>query len=212
MIYLFIGEDEIAKKEKLQEIKNKFLNPASSEFNYDLLYAKDTGLSSLQEILTRLPINSPKRLVVIKDTSKLSEKIKDFLINYAKKPRNDIIMVLDILRHDAKDAFLKTLALHAKSVNFAEASHVNTFKLCDELDRKRIAPALKILHRLLLEGEKPERILGGLRYRWLKDYALSPKEKTRRLNLLLNCDIDIKRGRLRADFSLEKLFINLCCF
>lgn len=212
MIYLFIGEDEIAKKEKLQEIKRQSLNPASADFNYELLYAKELNLPALQEVLSRLPINSPKRIAVIKDATKLSEKIKDFLINYAKNPAADIILLLDISRRDALDPFLKAIAPYTKAVNFHQAVRANTFKLCDELERKMITPALKMLHQLFLEGEKPERILGGLRYRWERDCALSARERTRRLNLLLNCDRDIKRGRLRPEFSLEKLLISLCCF
>ncbi|MDD5044018.1 MAG: hypothetical protein PHH69_04590 [Candidatus Omnitrophica bacterium] len=212
MVYLFIGEDESAKKEKLQQIKSEFLNPASSEFNYDLLYAKETDVLSLQEILSRLPVNSPKRLVVLKEAQKSSQKIKDFLLEYVKAKHNDVILVLDIARQDARDSFLKGLSVHAKVINLGTAVYTSTFKLCDDLERKRISAALGILHQLLSEGEKPERILGGLRYCWERNYGLNPREKARRLNLLLNCDIDIKRSRLKADFSLEKLLISLCFF
>jgi len=212
MIYLFIGEDELTKQEKLKDLKAEFLNPASVDFNYELLYAKEIELNSLQEIFSRLPVNSQKRVVVVKDAVRLSEKVKEFLVQYAKKPYPHIILVLDVLHRDTKDQFLKAITPHAKLVSFQEAVHTNTFKLCDDLERKSITLALKTLHQLLGEGEKPERILGGLRYRWERDYGLNPKEKTRRFSLLLNCDIDIKRGRLKPEFSLEKLCINLCCF
>ncbi|MCM8762918.1 MAG: hypothetical protein NC936_03460 [Candidatus Omnitrophica bacterium] len=212
MVYLFYGEDEIAKKRSLESLKKKFLNPATLEFNFDLLHAKETDLLVLQEILSRIPLDSPRRIVIIKDTLRLSPKIKDFLIGYVKKPTADTILILDLYQRKPQDAFLKAIMPYVKILNFGEAEYVSTFKLCDELERKRITPALNILHRLLSCGEKAERILGGLRYHWERNTALSPQERARRLNLLLNCDIDIKRGRLRPEFSLEKLLVNLCCF
>ena len=59
------------------------------------------------------------------------------------------------------------------------------------------------------DGEKPERIIGGLRYAWAKGNVYSAEAK-KKLKALLNCDIDIKTGRLRPDFALEKLVIKLC--
>ena len=212
MVYLFVGEDEIAKAQKLKELKRKYLNPASLEFNYDLLYGKETSLAGLQEILSRISANSPKRMVVIKEADKLSPPARDFLTGFAKKARADIILVLDFPHPQAKAGFLKQISFSAQILQFAQRPPANTFKLCDELERKRIAPALKILQQLLREGEKPERILGGLRWCWERDYSLTPREKARRLRLLLNCDTDIKSGRLRPDFSLEKMLVTLCFF
>jgi DNA polymerase III delta subunit len=66
-----------------------------------------------------------------------------------------------------------------------------------------------VLNQLLKKGERPERILGGLRYSWENSIA-TPLETRRRLKALLNCDIDIKTGRLKADFALERLVVSLC--
>jgi hypothetical protein len=53
------------------------------------------------------------------------------------------------------------------------------------------------------------RILGGLGYTWERD-VMAPLEAKRRLKLLLNCDVEIKTGRLKPNFALEKLVISLC--
>ena len=65
------------------------------------------------------------------------------------------------------------------------------------------------LSKLLEEGERPERILGGLRYAWERD-AASPLETRRRLKALLTCDIEIKTGKIKPVFALERLVIKLC--
>nr|HPL83037.1 hypothetical protein [Candidatus Omnitrophota bacterium] len=59
------------------------------------------------------------------------------------------------------------------------------------------------------DGERPERILGGLRYS-LENNVQDVKGLRRRLKLLLNCDIEIKTGKLKPVFALEKLVVNLC--
>ncbi|MFY9402453.1 MAG: hypothetical protein WAQ07_03455, partial [Candidatus Omnitrophota bacterium] len=69
--------------------------------------------------------------------------------------------------------------------------------------------ALKILKNLIKEGQKPEMILGALRYS-LQSNTLSPLLLRRRIKLLLNCDIEIKTGRFKPVFALEKLVVNLC--
>lgn len=69
--------------------------------------------------------------------------------------------------------------------------------------------ALRILNELLRNGERPERILGGLRYAWEREFTPGVEAK-RRLKLLLNCDINIKTGKLKPNFALEKLVISLC--
>jgi len=66
-----------------------------------------------------------------------------------------------------------------------------------------------VLNQLLENGEKPEWILSGLRYAWGKNIA-TPLEKKRRLKFLLDCDMDIKTGKLKPVFVLEKLIIKLC--
>jgi len=67
------------------------------------------------------------------------------------------------------------------------------------------------LAQLLKNGERPEMIMGGLRYAWEKS-PLSPVDLKLKLKALLDCDIDIKTGRLQPDFALENLIIRLCGF
>jgi DNA polymerase III delta subunit len=92
---------------------------------------------------------------------------------------------------------------------FKETVKPDTFVLSRSIESRRLDTALKLLDQLLKDGEKPERILGGLRYAWERGIA-NPVETKRRLKLLLGCDIDIKTGRLKPSFALEKLVVGLC--
>ena len=86
---------------------------------------------------------------------------------------------------------------------------MDTFALSRAIDLKKPAYALGVLSELLKNGEKPERIMGGLRYSW-ENSSTDALVVRKRLQILLSCDIDIKTGRLKPDFALEKLVLNLC--
>jgi DNA polymerase III delta subunit len=209
VVYLFVGEDNISKDIKLNKLKQDTLPKEVEHFNLDTLYAKELTLRDLQEKLLCLPVKAKKRLIVIKYAEALREDAKEFLINYVKKPYPKIILVLDISRTQPKDEFINRILKYTHVFRFKEPIRIDTFTLSRQIDLRKPDYALKILSQLLKNGEKPERILGGLRYCWERDahYSL---EMRRRLKLLLECDIDIKTGRLKPAFALEKLVVSLC--
>jgi DNA polymerase III delta subunit len=211
MAYLFIGQDSFSKDLKLEKIKEEVFSKEVEQFNFDCLYARELDLLKLQEVLLRLPLKAKKRLILIRDADKLKDNIKEYLIGYFKKPSAHVLLILDINHVDKNDVFFQTLSKYLKIFRFEEEQAPDTFKLSEEIDRKRINSSLRILSALLLNAERPERIMGGLRYHWQKSY-LPYQERNRRLKLLLNCDIDIKTGKLKPAFALERLLINLCCY
>ena len=210
MVYLFIGDDPPSKEIQLKKIKQESLTKGTEQFNQDILYAKELHLKELQEKLLSLPVNSPKRLVVIRGLQDLKEELKPFLLAYAKKPYKQVILVLDIDSNYLKAGeFISNLARLAKTLRFKEPFVFNTFTLGQAITMKRAPHALATLNQLLQNGERPERILGGLRYICEKD-ASNTIETKKRLKLLLTCDIEMKTGKLKALFALEKLVISLC--
>lgn len=209
MVYLFIGEDSLSKDIKLERIKQEFLPPVEKNFNLDVLYAKELDLLTLQERIRTLPLKSKKRIIVIKDAQRLGDNIKKFILDYVKHAPPSVILVLDISQKNYKDEFISHLCRYAQVCRFRESVQLDTFALAHPIETKRLDFALRLLSQLLKDGEKPERILGGLRYIWERD-SISGIETRKRLKALLDCDIDIKTGRLRPDFALEKLVVRLC--
>ena len=209
MVYLFIGQDSPAKDIELKRIKKESLTRELEQFNLDILYAEGLSLNGLQEKLLSLPVKSPKRIVVIKNVQELKKDIEDFITGWSKKPDQDIILVLDIDRQNNKDAFIRSINKYAKIIRFKENVPLNTFNLSRLIEQRRTDYALRVLNQLIKDGERPERILGGLRYS-LEASMMSALEARLRFKLLLNCDIEIKTGRLKPVFALEKLVVNLC--
>ncbi|MCX5712183.1 MAG: hypothetical protein NTY47_03795 [Candidatus Omnitrophica bacterium] len=208
-VFLFTGADSASKDAQIKELKRKFFNEKLEQFNCDTFYAKDLELTELQEKILSLPVNSEKRVIVVRQAQNLKPNIKDFIISFIKHDPYRTILVLDMERSDKRDEFIKQLLPIAKKVTFEEPEIINTFTLSRQIELKRMDQALKLLNRLLEEGEKPERILGGLRHTWERNTAALPERK-KRLKLLLSCDLDIKTSRMKTAFALEKLVVSLC--
>ena len=211
MIYLFIGEDNFSKDTRLKRLKEEYLSRQTEQFNLDILYAQELGLKEFQERLLRLPFKAKKRLVVVKDSQRLKEEIKKFLLTYARKPYPHVVLVLDIQRYIFKDEFTKRMSRMGRVIRFRESAKLDTFTLSRAIEGRKAHYCLDILRQILEKGQKPEQIMGGLRYVWDQDIK-RPQEARKRLRLLLDCDIAIKTGRLKAQTALERLVTQLCCF
>lgn len=209
MLYLFIGQDLPAKDAALKRIKEESLPRKLEDFNLDVLYAEKLTLKELQEKLLSIPLNSHKRIVLIRDAQELQKIIDDFIAVWAARQDKNTILILDIGSERPKAAFLRSLSKYAKVIRFKEEIIPSAFNLSRQIEKRQSGKALVILNQLIKEGEPVERILGGLRYS-LENNMVNPRGLRLRLKLLLNCDIEIKTGRLKPVFALEKLVVNLC--
>ncbi|MDD2702536.1 MAG: hypothetical protein PHC33_00825 [Candidatus Omnitrophica bacterium] len=209
MIYLFTGRDNQAKDSKLNALKEKFLSGSTRDFNLDILYARDIKPIHLQEKLKSLPFKSSYRMVVIKEAGHLKDDVKDFIAGYVQAPYPQVVLVLDMDRFDRKSEFTSVISGRANVFRFQEEQILDTFALNRQIGLKNPAESLRMLNRLLKKGEKPEKILGGLRYIWQRD-AAGPQDLKKKLKLLLACDMEIKTGRLKPACALEKLIVTVC--
>ncbi|MDI6758747.1 MAG: hypothetical protein QMD94_03630 [Candidatus Omnitrophota bacterium] len=209
MTYLFIGRDKPFKEEKLKSLKVKFLTKELEQFNLDTLYAKEITPKLLQEKLLCLPVKTPKRIVIIKRAEELKQDVKDFIIKFAVSPYLHAFLVLDIDNREKAQDFINCLLKYSEVYQCREIRDLTAFDLAEEINSRRPEAALRGLNYLLERGQKPELILGALRHACLKDNSISNRETKNKLKLLLNCDLEIKTGRLTPSFALEKLIISL---
>jgi len=209
MVYLLIGQDIAAKETQLKKIKQESLPKELQDFNLDTLYASEITLKDIQERFLAIPLKSAKRIIVIKDADSLNDQSRNFILAYSKKPHKQLVLVLDFNQYNYKDEFIKDVSKHATLMRFKEIVNPDTFALSRQIELRKTDHALRILNQLLKNGEAAERILGGLRFDWeKKDIAVANAQK--KLKLLLNCDVEIKTGRLKPAFALEKLVVSLC--
>lgn len=208
--YLFLGEDFLSKEDKIDIIKKDLLKGDAAFFDLEVLSAKETDKQQLSEATKRLPALSQGRLIIIKDIDRFNPACKLQLIAYLKKPFPKIFLVLETDKFDTRDSFISQLTRLCRVVNFQRSRPLDVFGLAEAVSRRKSPEALKMLSQLLLSGEKPQKILGVLIWQWKKiQHTLSKAEFKRGLRMLLEADLNIKRGRLRPDFALELLVAKL---
>jgi DNA polymerase III delta subunit len=217
-VYLFLGQDIMdqenssLKEKELNKLKAS-LPQKTRDFNLDVLHCNDRSFSlkALQEKLLFMPTGDASRIVVVRNLQDADPEVKEFILNYVKDPSAGIILVLDVDKVDRKNAFIEGVSHHAEIRNFRVESQASTFTLSRLIEARKPAEGLQVLHELLDNGEKPERIMGGLRASWTR-YPADPLNLNKKLKILLQCDLDIKTGRIKPVFALERLIVNLCGF
>lgn len=206
LVYVFAGEDSAAKALRLSQLKETFLPPDMREFNFDVFYGNEPVLQSFQERLLSIPVNAPRRMIVVKNAGALPSAARKFISDYARAADRSVLLVVDFERFDPRDPFQSSLCRSGQLIRFRETPHTDAFALAGQVRSGRAGDALRALHKLIEDGEKPERILGGLRYscgKWEQGRSAAAFEE------ILRCDLQIKTGRLKPLFALERLVVVL---
>lgn len=210
MIYLFIGEDELAKQEKIQSFKKQLFPPDIEPFNYDVFSAKELTLPLFAQALGRIPVRAKNRILVIKDMLKLKSALQEYCVTQLKAQAEKNTIIFDVGRMpEERNIFLNQMLKIAEAVHFKTAGSVNAFSLARAIEKKNADSALVLLADLFKAGEKAERILGGLRYQLIKQSG-TLEDKRKKVNLLLETDVNFKTGKLKPEFALEMLVVKLC--
>jgi len=205
MMYLLIGEDELAKQEKIQSLKKQLFPPELEPFNYDVFSAKE-----LTQALGRIPVRAKNRLLVIKDMLKLKSALQEYCVNHLKAQAEKSTIVFDVGRMpEERNIFLSHMLKITEVAHFKTAGSVNAFSLARAIEKKNADSALVLLADLFKAGEKAERILGGLRYQLVKQSS-TLEDKRKKVNFLLETDVNLKTGKLKPEFALEMLVVKLC--
>lgn len=211
--YLFLGEQEGIKKEKINSIKEKYLDKAFKQVDFEVVYADDKELSpsKFDEILSYLPTSkSKKRIVLIKRIESLAVNSRNILLKYLKSPSKSLILILDSSELNAEDPFVKEIGQFAQKLISKADKKLGVFDLTQAIVSRQTARALQILNTLLNNRENPQSILGAIFWQWekMKD-SLSLDKFRQGLKLLLDTDVRIKTGKLEEELALEMVVIRL---
>jgi DNA polymerase-3 subunit delta len=91
-VYFFQGEEPYYIDVISNYIANHLLTEEEREFNQDIIYGQDTDVKKIINLARSFPINSPYRVVIVKEAQKVSSL--DDLSFYLQKPANSTILVL----------------------------------------------------------------------------------------------------------------------
>ena len=212
MTYLFLGEDTLAKDQKITELKKKILpTPQAAQFDYESLSASKLDPEDLKKSLISLPAIASKRLIIIRDCHRLSAHNQELIVEFLEKSFQHAVLVLDSGEWDQKNSFLKKIRRMVELVEFSSSPKLNVFDLTKAIDLKKEVEALKILDQLTSGGTHPLQVLGGIVWFWGQTRSrLSAKQFEGGLLALQEADLNIKRSRLKPEYAVELLVVKLC--
>lgn len=110
-VYYFFGEDDFLMDEFINTIIQKNIEPSVKSFNLDIVDANSIDSKKLIALVTSYPMNSDKRIVVVKQFNKLlsSEQSIILLRRYIENPLGTTIMILIGDKLDMRTSFAKSL-------------------------------------------------------------------------------------------------------
>ncbi len=218
-IVLILGDDATSKDDKIFLLKKRFTDciPATKEFNIDDINAQGLNINNLGQILARLPLESKKRLLIIRDVDRLSEKVASYFLEFITNSKNTYLQLLLCTSQDKRASFNR-LIKSLEGIKIVQKIHcrkrrkMRVFDLARNIiDYANAANCLSILKQLLLEGTRPPQVLGGLFWYWNNTLGENgPRNWKNDLDLFLDTDLKIKTGKVSADLALELLVVRLC--
>src|SRR3954469_10807877 len=92
--YYFYGEDDYLKSDELSRLISAAVDPATRDFNFEMLRGADLDAETLGSVLGTPPMMADRRMVVIRDVNTLKKDARAALDAYLKRPAPDLVLVL----------------------------------------------------------------------------------------------------------------------
>ena len=212
MIYLLLGEDSLAKDQKIAELKTKTLcSTEAVEFDCIVLHAAKLDAHEFKKVLFELPAVAAQRFIVLRTVQKLSAQNKKIFLEFLERQPSHAVVVLDSDEAGGKDEFLSQVSAQARVLHFQTRARQNVFDMTRAMSACNPTQALKILDDLLFDGNHPLQIMGGVVWFWGKTKQRLTKDTFKKgLLELQEADLNIKRSRLKAEHALEIVVVKLC--
>ena len=93
-VYLFHGDDDYLKEEKIRALIDRATDPGTRDFNLDVRRAAETDVGSLGLALDSHPMMAERRVVILRDVTTLKKDTRAVLAKYLERPAADTLLVL----------------------------------------------------------------------------------------------------------------------
>src|SRR5437773_4647352 len=92
--YYFYGAEDYLKDEMLRQLIAAAVDPATRDFNLEMLRAADLDGETFGSLLGTPPMMADRRVVVVRDVGALRKDTRKVLEQYLEHPATDIVLVL----------------------------------------------------------------------------------------------------------------------
>jgi len=212
MTYLVIGENGEHKEETIASLKKKLLGTTqnSRHFDYEVFYSNKLDSQDFKEALLSLPTIGTKRVVLLRSCQDLNDHNRKIVAEFVVSDQDYCLLILEADELDLNSAFAKKIKPRLDIIDLKREKKANVFDMTNALARHRETEALSILNGLLADGIHPLQIMGGVVWFWRNCQGRIPASRYEKgLLFLQEADLNIKRSRLRPDYAVEMLVVQL---
>ena len=115
-IYLLLGSEAFLKQEATTMLLETILEPSSRAFNLDRFYGADADPAAVVNAALSFPVLAAKRLVILSDLGKVSERGLEVLLPLFEHPPDSTCLVLTAGKVDRRKKTFSILATHCQTV------------------------------------------------------------------------------------------------
>ena len=115
------GEDQFRKDETLRALVEAHIDPATRDFNLDLLRGSEVDVETLASVLATPPMMAEWRVVVLREAEAFAgtKRARDTLLEVVAKPPPGLALIISgTVPKGSKAKFYSDLARRAKAVEF----------------------------------------------------------------------------------------------
>ena len=120
-VFYLHGEDEFRKGEAARELAQAHLDPATRDFNYDVMHGPELDVRDLASVLATPPMMAEWRVVLVRGAEALASqaKARKLLLDIAASPPEGLALILTATRPArSKARFYRDIARAARSLEF----------------------------------------------------------------------------------------------
>ncbi len=118
LVYLFDGEEEFLKEEKVCKLAQDLLSEPTKDLNKTVFFAQDVDGPTIVSHARTLPFLSSKRLIVVKEVERLSPVDEDLIVSYLKNPTKTTCLVLETKKADRKGKLYQAARSYGRIISF----------------------------------------------------------------------------------------------
>ncbi len=127
-LYLFTGEEQYIADMMVQNLIRAAIPEGMEQLNVMTFSEKETEVSEIVGICRQLPMMSPYRVVVVRESAGLlrglSKESMALFSNYIKKPENQTILIIQERKLDKRKKICKQLMQNSSVVDFEKLTFV----------------------------------------------------------------------------------------
>jgi DNA polymerase-3 subunit delta len=117
-LYFFYGPQDYLKEEALSQLIGELVDPQLSSFNLDVLFGADTDAEEIFNLISTVPMNAKRRLVIVREAQRLSSASKNRLLQLLPRRPDTATLVLVFTEVKFNQRFYQNLRKLANTVEF----------------------------------------------------------------------------------------------